>query len=115
MFEGKPPAVFVPADGAHTAYPGSFADDVLLTLSWDDVVARLTAARDLRAVLAHVPLAARASFDAIAAEHLLKRHYPAVHTDKQAVNPVASGNGKTGGAIESESATSAPPTNRGIA
>ena len=83
MFEGKPPRTA-------EAFPleEQQAGEALRPLSWDDLVARLSAARDLRASLdpASGP---HASFDAGSA-----RRIAAHHNGKHPVNPDDSSNGK---------------------
>ena len=80
MFEGKLPT---PVE----ALPlGELQDgEVLRPLSWSDLVARLSAARDLRASLE----GSEASFDAGSA-----RRIAAHHNGKSSINPDDLGNGK---------------------
>ena len=80
MFEGKLPT---PVE----ALPlGELQDgEVLRSLSWSDLVARLSAARDLRASLE----GSEASFDAGSA-----RRIAAHHNGKSSINPDDLGNGK---------------------
>jgi|SRR5688572_20511227 len=85
MFEGKPPR---PRDAQ--ALDDEQPDiDALRPLSWSDLVARLTAARD--SLLPHEgeDSTGEASFDAGSA-----RRIAAHHNGKQDVNLDASGNGK---------------------
>lgn len=110
MFEGKPP---IAANALSSAF-GPFADEELFAFSWDDLVARLSASQDLRAALAHVPSAARASFDAQAAQRLANRRSFADCSGKHGVNLAPSGNGKGNGARDSAGADRAWPTVRGI-
>lgn len=85
MFEGKPPH---PRDAR--ALDGEPRDiDALRPLSWGDLVARLSAARDVRASYDGVGEAGEASFDAGSA-----RRIAAHHNGKQDVNHDVSGNGK---------------------
>lgn len=111
MFEAKPPTAL---HAQHCA-PQTFSDEELVAFSWDDLIARLSAAQDLRAALAHVPDMARASFDSLAAQHLANRRAFALPGSKPDVNLVASGNGKEGGAKDGAWADSARPSVRGIA
>ena len=89
MFEGKLPT---PVE----ALPlGELQDgEVLRPLSWSDLVARLSQARDLRASLEGAPVASDASFDAGSA-----RRIAAHHNGKHGVNLDDLGNGKTHAAI----------------
>ncbi len=113
MFEGKPPfSTIAPESDAHL--PGQYGDEQLLAFSWHDLLAKLNAARDLRAVLAHVPETARASFDAIAAQHLTARTDRQDISGKQAVNPVVSANSKDDGATEDTCADGARSAIRGV-
>ena len=84
MFEGKLPT---PVE----ALPlGELQDgEVLRPLSWSDLVARLSQARDLRASLEGAPVASDASFDAGSA-----RRIAAHHNGKHGVNLDDLGNGK---------------------
>ena len=84
MFEGK-----LPRPGAFHQLDDEQGDgDRLRSLNWDDLVARLSAARDLRAAL-HPEERLAGSFDAGSA-----RRIAAHHNGKQPVNLGASGNGK---------------------
>ena len=85
MFEGKPPHSqdARPLDGE----PRDI--DALRPLSWGDLVARLSAARDLRVSGELHGEAGEASFDAGSA-----RRIAAHHNGKQDVNLDVSGNGK---------------------
>lgn len=84
MFEGKPPRIAeaLPLEEQQ-------AGEALRPLSWDDLVARLSAARDLRASLGGSASVPRASFDAGSA-----RRIAAHHNGKHPVNLDDSGNGK---------------------
>ncbi len=85
MFEGKPPH---PHDArALGEEPRDI--DALRPLSWGDLVARLSAARDVRAGHERPDTAGEASFDAGSA-----RRIAAHHSGKQDINLDASGNGK---------------------
>jgi hypothetical protein len=92
MFEGKPPKN---AEGH--AIEGQRDGESLRPLSWGDLVARLTAARDLRASLADRVTLSDASFDASSA-----RCVAAHHNGKHLVNPEDSGSGKGLEAIASQ-------------
>lgn len=111
MYEGKIATAFLAPLSAH----GTFADEELTAFSWSDLVARLCAVQELRGALAHVPAAARASFDAMAAEHLANRREFAPHSGKPRVNLPLSGNGKEDSAKDGACADSAQPARRGIA
>jgi len=111
MFEAKPPIAHHARGSAH----GTFADEDLIAFSWDDLVARLNASQELRDALSHIPSAARASFDAQAADRLANRRKNTQYNSKQTVNPVASVNGRATGSKDSSRADSAWPTVRGIA
>ena len=84
MFEGKPPKS---AEG-HAA-EGQRESETLRRLSWGELVARLAAARDLRASLTGRVSRSDASFDASSA-----RCIAAHHNGKHIVNPDVSGSGK---------------------
>ena len=84
MFEGKPPRVA--ESGLFDEPVGS---DVLRTLSWNDLVARLAAARELRGAFAGVGEAGDASFHAGSAARIA-----AHHNGKQSINLDDSSNGK---------------------
>ena len=84
MFEGKPPRVAE----AHPA--GEQVDsEVLRTLSWNDLVARLAAARELRGAFAGVGEAGDASFHPGSAARIA-----AHHNGKHSINLDDSSNGK---------------------
>jgi hypothetical protein len=85
MFEGKPPR---PRDArALDVEPQDF--ETLRPLSWGDLVARFTAARDLRTAGDDALDSGEASFDAGSA-----RRIAAHHNGNHDVNPDVSGNGK---------------------
>ena len=88
MFEGKPPR-------ADEALPLEDAQDgeTLRSLSWTDLVARLSAARDLRASYQGAGETAEGSFDAGSA-----RRVAAHHNGKHPVNldDLANGKGPAG-------------------
>jgi hypothetical protein len=84
MFEGKPPKA---ADALPSEEPQD--GESLRPLSWTDLVARLTAARDLRASYHGAGEAAEGSFDASSA-----RRVAAHHNGKHPVNLDDLGNGK---------------------
>lgn len=66
MFEGKPPAAAKTAENA----TATEAEGDLHPLSWHDLVARLSAARELQAALVHVSDATPGSFDVHSARQL---------------------------------------------
>ena len=84
MFEGKLPK---PAEAL--ALGEAQDGEVLRPLSWSDLVARLSQARDLRASLDGAPAVSDASFDAGSA-----RRIAAHHNGKHSVNLDVLGNGK---------------------
>ena len=84
MFEGKPPR---PSDAR--ALDAQRDLDALRPLSWGDLVARLSAARDLRSSDEAPNQGGEASFDAGSA-----RRIAAHHNGKHDVNPDVSANGK---------------------
>ena len=85
MFEGKPPR---PGDLRPLDFePGE--DDRLRPLSWSDLVARLSAVRELRGEAGPSDEASEGSFDAGSAR-LIAAH----HNGKQPVNLDNSSNGK---------------------
>lgn len=110
MFEGKPP--FAPE--AHSAIAGETAADALCELSWTDLVAKLAAARDLRASLATAEDTTLASFDAESARHLALHHEPMRHEEyERSVNPDDLGNGKGACGKATEGADRKQPAIRG--
>lgn len=70
MFEGKPPF----ASESRICATGAMPEDDLRELQWSDLVARLCAARELRAELAASDARTLASFDAHFARHLASQH-----------------------------------------
>jgi hypothetical protein len=99
MFEGKPPRI---AESA--LFDEQSESDVLRTLSWNDLVARLAAARDLRASFAGAGELSDASFDAGSA-----RRIAAHHNGKHSINLDDSSNGK-GPRGKAGRADQGPPT-----
>ena len=100
MFEGKPPC---PRD-AKPLVEEQRGIDALRPLSWGDLVARLSAARDSRAPCAQPAAGGEASFDAGSA-----RRIAAHHNGKQDVNLDVSGNGKGHAATASGAAFGGKP------
>jgi hypothetical protein len=99
MFEGKPPR---PRDAqALDAEPQDF--ETLRPLSWGDLVARFTAARELREADDGVE-GGEASFDAGSA-----RRIAAHHNGNHDVNPDISGNGKSPAGTAAPGALGADP------
>ena len=90
MFEGKPP---LPPQASADAREENLAGE-LHALSWSDLVAKLAAARDLRSEIVIVDDASPASFDAESARRLASLTERPEGDGKQAVNPLALGNGK---------------------
>lgn len=111
MFEGKP----LTAHHALHADGHNFADEGLTAFSWDDLIARLCAAQDLRAALQPLPEQARASFDSLAAQLKANGRNFAAYESKSSVNPVASVKSKGDGARDGSWADEAQSTFRGIA
>ena len=89
MFEGKPPRT---ADALPLEEPQH--GESLRPLSWGDLVARLSAAREVRASYRGAGAAVDASFDAGSA-----RRIAAHHNGKHGINLDDLGNGKTHAAI----------------
>ena len=88
MFEGKLPNV-----GSARAYDRASArQDSLRAVSWSDLVARLEAARELRAELGTGETAGGASFDPDSARHIAE-----LSGDKQDINFDDLANGKAAG------------------
>ena len=85
MFEGKPPR---PHD-ARALDPEQHDFETLRPLSWGDLVARFSAAREMRSSGEEGDEHGEASFDAGSA-----RRIAAHHNGKHDVNPDVSGNGK---------------------
>jgi len=111
MFEGKP----VPAPESRHFTQGEAEENRLCELSWADLVARLAAARELRAELAETDESTLASFDAESARHLASQHdgFRSGESERD-VNPDDLGNGKGHAAIKQERAdreTTAPRGN----
>ena len=102
MFEGKPPKPgrAAPLDS------GDVDAESLHEISWDDLVSRLVAARDLRAELSHSDHCP-ASFHARSARRIAE-----LRDGKHSINPDDSGNRKGNGRKEEATAqqnkTSAP-------
>ncbi len=94
MFEGKLPLARVPHDSPQV--DGDAGG--LRGLTWNDLRARLEAARDLRAVLHDAADDQFASFDAHSA-----RRIAALSDGKHVVNPEDLANGKGSGCIEGAS------------
>lgn len=90
MFEGKPPVAPV-AKGQES---GDSAGEGLCAISWTDLVAKLAAARDLRAELSDCAEIGVASFDALSAQHLALHHDKHPPEGKDSVNPDDLANGK---------------------
>lgn len=110
MFEGKLPLAPESRDSA----TGEMPEEVLCELRWSDLVARLSAARELRAELAASDETMLASFDADSARHLAS-HHEGLHDDNNEpdVNPDDSGNRKGQAAINQIRADHDKPATRG--
>jgi hypothetical protein len=98
MFEGKPPRV---AEANPVGEPVD--SDVLRTLSWNDLVARLAAARELRGAFAGVGEGGDASFHPGSAARIA-----AHHSGKQSINLDDSSNGKGARAKAGSAANGTP-------
>ena len=99
MFEGKPPR---PRDAR--ALEAQRDLDALRPLSWGDLVARLSAVRDLRSPDDASDQGGDASFDAGSA-----RRIAAHHNGKHDVNPDVSANGKGPAGTDLRAAFGAEP------
>jgi hypothetical protein len=88
MFEGKLPDV----GGAKPFDRAGAAQDSLRAVSWSDLVARLEAARELRAELGSGETGGGASFDPDSARHIAE-----LAGDKQGINFDDLANGKAAG------------------
>lgn len=76
--------------GAETAvHEAAFGADGLRSMSWDELVARLGAARDFRRVMGGRLMAGGSSFNLASARHLATRSEV-----KPGINPFALANGK---------------------
>jgi hypothetical protein len=98
MFEGKLPRV---AEAEPFGEPVD--SDVLRTLSWNDLVARLAAARELRGAFAGAGEAGDASFHAGSAARIA-----AHHNGKHSINLDDSSNGKGAGGKAGSAVHGAP-------
>ena len=87
MFEGKPPR---PRDARALEDEQQHDFETLRPLSWGDLVARFSAAQEMRSSSDEVDESGEASFDAGSA-----RRIAALHNGKHDVNPDISGNGKS--------------------
>lgn len=91
MFEYKP----IPMPDSRDCAADAVAESALCELNWAELTARLAAARELRAELAHSNAAVLASFNAHSARHLASQHDVFRDRDSQPdVNPDDLGNGK---------------------
>ncbi len=91
MFEGK----YIQASDSRDSAEAGATEKTLCELHWSDLVARLTAARELRAELVVSNEKTLASFDAESARHLASHHDCQLHGDYQPdVNPDDLANGK---------------------
>ena len=89
-------------------------DDNLCEMNWGDLVARLSAARELRAELAESDETTLASFDAESARHIASQHEISRRAQGQRdVNPDDLGNGKGRTAERNQHAARAKPATRG--
>ena len=100
MFEGKPPR---PRD-ARALDEEQHDFETLRPLSWGDLVARFSAAREQRSGYDEEDEHGEASFDAGSA-----RRIAAQHNGKHDVNPDVSGNGKGPAATAPQAAYGAEP------
>ncbi len=112
MFEGKP----LQAPDSRNSATGNPPEGSLCELRWSDLVARLSAARELRAELAMNDAGTLASFDAESARHLASQHESfRIGDDERDVNPDDLGNGKWPAAEEEPRADRETPATRGNA
>ncbi|WP_338242108.1 hypothetical protein [Aurantiacibacter hainanensis] len=110
MFEGKLP----PTHDSRDSAAGRLVDEDLCEMSWGDLVARLSAARELRAELAESDEATLASFDAESARHIASQHETSRRThDEPDVNHDGLGNGKRRAAERNSRADRETPATRG--
>lgn len=118
MFEGKPP--FAP--DARVWKHGEAVDDSLCAVDWNDLKARLAAARDLRRELQAGEPCDVASFDADSARRLAAQHERVdeiafgdapVANGKDGVNPDDLANGKGVSPNIGRHSESGDPANRG--
>ena len=100
MFEGKPPR---PRDAR--AFDEEQHDfETLRPLNWGDLVARFSAAHEMRSSCDEADESGEASFDAGSA-----RRIAALHNGKHDVNPDISGNGKSPAGTAPRAADGAEP------
>ncbi|MFB0611829.1 hypothetical protein [Aurantiacibacter poecillastricola] len=110
MLEGK----FTPGRDSRNSANGSAPEGALSELSWSELVARLSAARELRAELAARDITALASFDAESARHLAWQHASAIQVYRQPdVNSDDLDNGKGRTAEDLASSDREEPAIRG--
>ena len=109
MFEGKPLLAAEPQISAMGEALGAPATG----LQWSDLVAKLDAARDLRAALNLADPSQLASFDAGLAQRLCAQEASAWGNDERAVNLEDSANGKGNGGMEQAGIFAADPATRG--
>ena len=110
MFEGKP----IPAPDSRISAADETVESTLCELSWADLTARLSAARELRAELAQSDEAVLASFNAHSARHIASQHEGFRHDNGQReVNPDDLGNGKGHAAEHEPRADRETPATRG--
>lgn len=109
MLEGKPPALPSATGSEHS----DSAAEELCAVNWPDLVARLAAARDLRAELAEAEDVALASFDPHGAAHLAAHGEKPPVEGKRSVNPDGLVNGKGHGGIIHSAIDNDDPAYRG--
>lgn len=118
MFEGKLPT----QPKAPLSDNGAAADEALCPLEWNDLKARLAAARELRCELADETIDEDASFDADFARKIAAQHdrrddgydeYPDPGKSKRGVNPNDLANSKETDGNIGRQRESHDPTNRG--
>ena len=110
MFEGKLPQTSDSRESAALTPP----QDVLCEMKWSELVARLSAARELRAELAHTDESVLASFDAESARHIASQHESCLRErGERDVNPDDLGNGKGHAAEGAPRADRETPATRG--
>ncbi len=110
MFEGK----LTHAPDSRDSATGEKPEDTLCELQWADLVARLTAARELRAELSASHSTVLASFDADSARHLASQYECQLQgDDERDVNPDNLANGKGRAAQGEPRADRDQPATRG--
>ncbi|GGD61367.1 hypothetical protein GRI62_13940 [Erythrobacter arachoides] len=97
MFEGKLPTPPAADDRIHGDPADNSTGEDLSRLTWSDLVAKLAAARDLRALMVNAEPAGDASFDASSAHHIALLSDRDSGAGQPLVNPDGLGNRKPAG------------------